>query len=100
MRKKSAPLAKPAANKASNRFLQVAEEVREKPENVGRSPPLFPASSGIFRDRLRKKFWQNHFVLCGLGESIALLPLIPLNFRVHRLACPVATGKNAGDDAA
>ena len=100
MRKKSAPLAKSAANKASSRVLPVAEEVRKKLENAGISPPLFPASSGIFRNRLRKKFWQTLFVLCGLGESVALLPLLPQNLWVHRLAYPVATGKNAGDDAA
>lgn len=71
-----------------------------KPENVGRSLPLFPASSGIFRNCLREKFVQNPFDLCGLCKSVALLPLFPAVLWVHRLAYPVATGKNAGDDAA
>ena len=80
--------------------LPVAEEAREKSEEVGISPSLFPASSDYFRKSLRKMFWQNRLVSCGLGERAELLPLFPAALRVHRLACPVATGKNAGDDAA
>jgi hypothetical protein len=80
--------------------LPVAEEAREKPEDVGKRPSLFPASSGYFRKSLRKMFWKNRPDLRGLGERAKLLPLFPAKFRVHRLACPVATGKNAGDNAA
>lgn len=72
----------------------------EKAGKYRKKPALFPTSSGIFRNRFRKKFRQNHFDLCGFGKAVALLPLFPASLRVHRRARPIAEGKNAGDDAA
>lgn len=80
-------------------ILGGAEELRKMPEDAGKSPPLFlhfpPYSETDFGIRFR-----GFALIDGHLKFRQTFSAFSAALRVHRLACPVATGKNAGDDAA
>jgi hypothetical protein len=73
---------------------------RNKSEDAGKSPGLFSTSSHNFSSHGQKKFGQTTVDLCVISMCAAASSAFSGALRVHWLAYPVATGINAGDDAA